>query len=105
MVIRAASGAIVGTFILGTATAAGAANAPAPAPTQGRVVTAQPDTSGGTTEAQPTGANGLPAPAQPKPARKRNFFAGPGLGLLLAGAGGGAAVAASSGDDNNPASP
>lgn len=108
MLIKIITGGVAGGLALGVVSVASAAAAPA---NDTRVVAAQPgDPSGG---AQPPAAEGvppatgeaLPPPARPAPARKRSFFAGPGLGLLALGAGAGAGAAVASSDDGNPASP
>lgn len=98
MVIKTIGGLAVGGLMLGAASAAWAADAPLQSPAKDAVV--QPSTSSGETSPP---AEDVPPPARPRPAKKNNFFAGPGLGLLLAGAGAGTAVAVSS--DDEPASP
>ena len=99
MRMKTIAGLVAGGLALGLASAAWAAGAPQPKLT--RVALAQPNPSGAAD--MPPGD--LPPPARPKPARKSKFFAGPGLGLLLAGAGAGTAAVVAGGDDDNPASP
>lgn len=98
MVFRTIAGLAFGGLMLSGTSAAWAADAPSQSPAKDAVV--QPSTASGET---PPAAEDVPPPARPRPAKKNNFFAGPGLGLLLAGAGAGTAAAVSSGDE--PVSP